>query len=87
MLLSLSAEDKTLLESLPEGILNEFCIVADVELRELPVNANVVEPIAKITRATGEKCPRCWNVRTLGEDAAHPDVCSRCSAVLTELGL
>jgi isoleucyl-tRNA synthetase len=36
----------------------------------------------RIERATGEKCPRCWMVRTLGADARHPDVCERCAAVL-----
>jgi isoleucyl-tRNA synthetase len=35
-----------------------------------------------IERAGGEKCPRCWMLRTLGEDAHHPDVCARCAAVL-----
>jgi len=32
------------------------------------------------------KCPRCWNYRELGADAAYPDVCARCAAVLTTLG-
>jgi isoleucyl-tRNA synthetase len=36
----------------------------------------------RIERATGEKCPRCWMVRTPGADARHPDVCERCAAVL-----
>jgi hypothetical protein len=40
----------------------------------------------EVTRAAGEKCPRCWNIRELGTDVAHPAVCGRCAAVLTELG-
>ena len=36
----------------------------------------------RIERATGEKCPRCWMVRTLGVDARHPEVCDRCATVL-----
>ncbi len=36
----------------------------------------------RIERATGEKCPRCWTVRTLGADPRHPEVCERCAAVL-----
>jgi isoleucyl-tRNA synthetase len=36
----------------------------------------------QIERAKGEKCPRCWMVRTLGVDARHPEVCDRCAAVL-----
>jgi isoleucyl-tRNA synthetase len=41
------------------------------------------EIAVRIERAAGEKCPRCWNIRTdVGSDAAHPEVCSRCAAVL-----
>jgi isoleucyl-tRNA synthetase len=36
----------------------------------------------RIERAPGEKCPRCWTVRRLGEDARHADVCTRCATVL-----
>ena len=36
-----------------------------------------------ISRAAGEKCPRCWNIRTdIGSNAAHPEVCARCAKVL-----
>jgi len=36
-----------------------------------------------VQRAEGEKCPRCWNIRTdIGSDAAHPEVCGRCAKVL-----
>jgi isoleucyl-tRNA synthetase len=37
-----------------------------------------------VSRAVGEKCPRCWNIRKLGVDEAHPDLCSRCADVLAE---
>ena len=34
-------------------------------------------------RAQGTKCERCWNFSTrVGEDAAYPTVCERCSASL-----
>ena len=36
----------------------------------------------RIEPATGEKCARCWIVRTLGADPAHPTLCERCSGVL-----
>ena len=39
-----------------------------------------------VEAAHGEKCPRCWNYREVGEDASHPDVCGRCADVLTQLG-
>lgn len=47
---------------------------------ELPDLAIVVD------KAEGEKCARCWIYSTeLGRDAAYPDVCPRCTAVLHEL--
>ncbi|HZL07509.1 MAG TPA: zinc finger domain-containing protein, partial [Coriobacteriia bacterium] len=59
--------------------LAEMFIVADVGL--VPGDTFEVE----ITPAAGEKCPRCWNYRTLGEDPAHPGVCVRCASVLTAI--
>jgi isoleucyl-tRNA synthetase len=41
--------------------------------------------VAQITASQGEKCPRCWNLRELGTDADHPEVCARCAGVLTSL--
>jgi isoleucyl-tRNA synthetase len=39
-----------------------------------------------ITRATGEKCERCWNYSEhVGEDAIYPTVCERCAASLAEI--
>ncbi len=38
-----------------------------------------------IESATGEKCPRCWNYRSLGTEASHPDLCARCAGVLDSL--
>jgi isoleucyl-tRNA synthetase len=36
----------------------------------------------EITRAAGEKCPRCWRVRPVGVDARHPELCTRCAEVV-----
>jgi isoleucyl-tRNA synthetase len=37
-----------------------------------------------VLRAEGDKCPRCWNIRTdIGSDAAHPELCARCAGVLS----
>jgi isoleucyl-tRNA synthetase len=36
----------------------------------------------RVERAPGAKCPRCWNVRELGTDARHPELCARCAGVL-----
>ena len=40
----------------------------------------------RVEKATGEKCPRCWNYsERVGEDPRHPAVCERCSAALEEI--
>jgi isoleucyl-tRNA synthetase len=40
----------------------------------------------EVSKAAGKKCERCWNYSTrVGEDAAYPTVCERCSAVLKEI--
>ncbi|QDX28883.1 isoleucine--tRNA ligase [Dickeya poaceiphila] len=48
-----------------------------------PVDAQQSElPGLKVvlSKADGEKCPRCWHYETdIGSDAAHPDVCGRCA--------
>src|SRR5438093_1230819 len=36
----------------------------------------------RVERAPGEKCPRCWNLRALGQDPRHPDLCERCAGVV-----
>ncbi|ANE74881.1 isoleucine--tRNA ligase [Dickeya solani] len=47
---------------------------ADAQQSELP-GLKVV-----LSKADGEKCPRCWHYETdIGSDAAHPDVCGRCA--------
>ncbi len=69
-----------------EVLLPELLIVEGVELAERTGSLDEV-PVAAVTvgGAAGEKCPRCWNYRTLGVDAAHPEVCGRCAAVLSEV--
>ena len=37
----------------------------------------------KVDKATGQKCPRCWNVREdVGSDTEYPELCSRCAQAL-----
>jgi isoleucyl-tRNA synthetase len=58
--------------------LADLFIVSGVSLAPRPGEVDVT-----VSRAPGEKCPRCWNIRTdVGSDAAHPDVCARCAGVL-----
>ena len=49
---------------------------------EAPESAFVPGLRVGVERAGGEKCPRCWRIRRLGEDARHPELCARCAAVI-----
>ena len=44
------------------------------------------ELACEVKPAEGEKCPRCWNYRTLGGNANHPHVCERCGNALDAIG-
>lgn len=38
----------------------------------------------QITKATGEKCERCWNYRdSVGQSEAHPTLCDRCEKAVS----
>jgi isoleucyl-tRNA synthetase len=40
----------------------------------------------EVSRAQGEKCLRCWQIKTdVGQDPDYPSVCARCAAVLHQL--
>jgi len=41
--------------------------------------------LVDVRKSDLDKCPRCWNYRELGADAAYPDVCARCASALTAL--
>jgi isoleucyl-tRNA synthetase len=52
-------------------------IYASEELPELQVS---------VIPASGEKCERCWlRSETVGDDDGHPELCSRCTAVVAQL--
>ncbi len=72
-----------LAERAPE--LSEIFLVADVSLGGMDgATESAIVPGLRIRveRAAGAKCPRCWNVRQLGEDARHPELCARCARVV-----
>ncbi|MBN2248156.1 MAG: isoleucine--tRNA ligase [Coriobacteriia bacterium] len=58
------------------AVLGEMFIVSAVE-----IGGDAAEVSVEVRRASGEKCPRCWNVRDLGEDG----LCARCSGVVRSL--
>ncbi|NTU71746.1 MAG: isoleucine--tRNA ligase [Coriobacteriia bacterium] len=80
VVLTAPAQDKAVLEARGAGALAELFIVADVRVVEGD------ELAASIEVASGEKCPRCWNIRELGADARFPEVCARCADVLSAIG-
>ena len=68
------------LQAFDPTVLEELFIVSGVALEAGDELAVEVRP------ADGEKCPRCWNYRTLGGNAAHPHVCKRCGDALDAVG-
>ncbi|MBR3258609.1 MAG: class I tRNA ligase family protein, partial [Eggerthellaceae bacterium] len=60
-------------------VFEELFIVASVTFAE-------GEAAVVVTKSAHEKCPRCWNYRSLGANANHPAVCQRCGDVLDSLG-
>jgi len=59
----------------------------DVSLAEMLIVSAVTvadgaDLAVEVLSAEGEKCPRCWNFRSLGTDADNPGVCARCAEVL-----
>ncbi len=59
-------------------VFEELVIVAKGQF----VEGDGDEITAAVTVAEGEKCPRCWNIRELGGNPNHPDVCERCGDAL-----
>ncbi|MFT9847947.1 isoleucine--tRNA ligase [Aneurinibacillus sp. REN35] len=70
--------------------LKELLIVSHVELHPVstpvPDKAVQLEGLAVVvTPAEGEKCERCWIITPdVGQDAAHPTLCTRCATVVKE---
>ena len=75
------ADVKSTLDEQGAAALGELFIVSDVEMR---LSADE-ETHVSIEKASGEKCPRCWNIRELGVVEGQPDVCERCGHVLAEI--
>lgn len=77
--LTAPADVAQLLERYGLPMLEELFIVATVRVEE----GNQLS--AAVSVAEGEKCPRCWNIRALGGNPRHPDVCERCGDALDAL--
>jgi isoleucyl-tRNA synthetase len=78
-----------------EGLkLSELFIVSDCVISDgTPDGANVVGKgtafpglTVEVSEAKGEKCMRCWmHHPEVGKNAAYPDLCPRCAAVVAKL--
>lgn len=79
IVVSAPAELLQTLQGYNVAVLEELFIVASVEL------VQGEELSATVMAATGEKCPRCWNITKLGGNANHADVCQRCGDALDQL--
>ncbi len=78
--LTISAPDDIASALAERPALPDLFIVSTVEVRG---GAEGIE--VGVSRAAGEKCPRCWNIRTdVGKDPTYPEVCARCARVLSE---
>jgi isoleucyl-tRNA synthetase len=96
IIITAPAEVVEVLQSLEPGLLEEVFIVASVAVvlteqdHEAPLHVAQSEPDnsgdiqIKVSKADGQKCPRCWNIRDLGHDPNHPDLCERCAAVVNQ---
>ena len=72
-----------------ENDLETILIVSNVELKGLDeasdaITSDDIEGLKiKVSSAEGEKCERCWMIKTsVGEDSEHPTLCHRCAEAL-----
>ncbi|MYL60843.1 class I tRNA ligase family protein, partial [Virgibacillus halodenitrificans] len=77
-------KSKEVLQSMEH--LHQYLIVSDADIVD---NANETKEYKYIDIAVekhpGEKCERCWVAsETVGNDAEHPTLCSRCATVVKE---
>ena len=64
------------------GELPGLFIVSEVELE----NAAAGDLAVTVTRATGEKCERCWKyTNDVGSDAQYPTLCAACSEAVRDI--
>ncbi|WP_373895951.1 isoleucine--tRNA ligase [Virgibacillus sp. CBA3643] len=66
--------------------LHQFLIVSETVLSDSSPGAKEYQYVdVFVEKHPGEKCERCWVAsETVGEDAEHPGLCSRCASVIKE---
>jgi isoleucyl-tRNA synthetase len=76
-----SASARDVLIARGPRLLADLLMVSEVEV-SLAEGSGATS--VEVLRAEGDKCPRCWNIRTdIGGDRAHPELCARCAGVLS----
>ncbi len=70
-------------QSYDPAVLEELFIVASVTFEQCDDGDEIV---ATVTHTNEQRCPRCWNYRTLGGNENHADVCRRCGDALDAMG-
>ncbi|MDD6308658.1 MAG: isoleucine--tRNA ligase [Clostridia bacterium] len=89
VILYVSADMKEFLQSFGNELATLF-IVSSVEVVEGAQAEDAMQGeteglAVSITTPAGEKCERCWLYSTtVGDDAAHPTLCSRCADIIKE---
>ena len=81
------SELKEQLENLTENLNDIFIVSAATLVDSLEGDAfqgKEIEGLAiRVTRATGEKCERCWRFDMgIGQNTDHPTACPRCTDAL-----
>lgn len=75
---------KEVLANIPH--LHQLLIVSDVDVRDQADDTEEYRYVdVKVEKHPGEKCERCWiSSETVGEDQEHPELCTRCAAIVKE---
>ncbi len=69
-------------------IVSQAKMVSGEELEGAYVNPEIEGIAVQVKPGPGEKCERCWvHDPTVGDQPAHPTICSRCHASLQAMGL
>lgn len=78
------ADTKELLTSMED--IHQLFIVSAVEVVEELTDGKEFEQVTvKVEKHDADRCERCWVAsETVGEDLAHPALCTRCAAIVTE---
>jgi isoleucyl-tRNA synthetase len=72
--------DTAAIANVPKEELEEFFILSDLRLEQSETTS------ASISKTEYQKCARCWRHRpTVGQSAAHPDLCDRCEEVVARI--